>query len=267
VFYYVALVASALIVGITKAGFGAGTGMLAVPLLVIALGPDKMLGVLLPVLIVGDVLSMVHYPGVFDRRNVSMILPGCAVGVAIGASILEWFRALPDGATLLSGAIGVLCVTFVCVQVALMIRNRRRASREAPASDEPPPDAPAYRPAFWHGILIGAVAGFTSTLSHSAGPIVALFLIPQRMEKRVYVGTTLVYFLFGNLLKLGPFIYQGLITGETLAFLLYMGPLVFVGTLLGKWMNKRLPARAFSMVVYALAFATGVKLVVGLFTG
>jgi uncharacterized membrane protein YfcA len=141
-----ALVVSALIVGITKAGFGAGTGMLAVPLLVIALGPEKMLGVLLPVLIVGDVLSMVHYPG-------------------------------------------------------------------------------------------------------------------------VYVGTTLVYFLFGNLLKLGPFIYQGLITGETLRFLIYMGPLVFVGTLLGKWMNKRLPARTFSLVVYALAFGTGVKLIAGLFGG
>jgi uncharacterized membrane protein YfcA len=262
VFDSAALIASALIVGIAKAGFGAGVGVLAVPLMVIAIGAERMLGVLLPVLILGDLLSMIHYPGVFDRRNAAMILPGCALGVAIGSFILEWFRSLPDGGRYLGGAIGILCVLFVTVQAATMVVRMRRASAGGAAAEGAP-----YRPALWHGVLVGCAAGLASTLSHAAGPIVALFLLPQRLDQRVYVGTTLVYFLFGNLLKLGPFIWQGLITRDTLSYLLYLGPLVFVGTLAGKWMNRRLPARAFSMIIYALAFTTGVKLVVGLFTG
>ena len=279
-----ALAVSALIVGVAKAGFGAGVGILAVPLMTLALGPEKMLGVLLPVLILGDVLSIVHYPGVYDRRSVAMILPGCAAGVAVGACVLGWFRSVPDGGRYLGGAIGFLCVVFVSMQAVLLIRRGWKATAPpggaprspsgrspvrdhrvgADACEVASPESPPYRPAIWHGVLVGGGAGLTSTLSHGAGPIVAMFLLPQRLGQRVYVGTTLVYFLFGNLLKLGPFVWQGLVTKDTLQYLLYLGPLVLAGTLLGKWLNRRIPARTFSVVIYALVFAAGIKLVAGL---
>lgn len=252
-----ALVTSAFLVGLSKAGFGAGVGILAVPLMTLAIGPEGMLGVLLPVLIVGDVLSLVHYVRAYERRNLAMLVPGCAAGVVAGAVVLQWFRGLPNGAGLLGGAIGLLCICFVGLQAALLFRRAGAESRR---------DAEPYRPAFRHGLLVGAAAGLTSTLSHAAGPIIVMFLMPQRLGQRAYVGTMLVYFLFGNLMKLGPFVWNGLVTVDTLGYLLYLAPAVLAGTFLGVWLNRRIPARTFSLVVYFIVFVTGLKLLAGLFT-
>ncbi|MCK4375720.1 MAG: sulfite exporter TauE/SafE family protein, partial [Candidatus Brocadiae bacterium] len=46
---------AALLVGLSKAGFGAGAGLLAVPLMAAVLGPADMLPVMLLVLITGDI--------------------------------------------------------------------------------------------------------------------------------------------------------------------------------------------------------------------
>ena len=110
-----------------------------------------------------------------------------------------------------------------------------------------------------------AAAGLTSTIAHAAGPIVAMFLLSQRLDKRKFVGTSLVYFVFGNCLKLGPYVWLGIVDLESISTLPYLAPAVLAGTLLGAWMNRRLPARAFSAVIYAVVFATGVRLVAKVF--
>jgi uncharacterized membrane protein YfcA len=250
------LIVSALIVGVSKAGFGSGVGILAVPLMTLAIGADRMLGVLLPVLILGDVLSLIHYLRDFDRRNLAMLASGCLAGVAAGAASLEWFRKLPDGDTILAAGIGALCVLFVGMQAALVLR-RSRAGKRDPGGPEPP----AYTPAVWHGLLVGFAAGLTSTLSHAAGPIVAMFLLPQRLGKRRFVGTMVMYFLLGNLMKLGPYLWSGVITASTMSYLPYLAPAVLAGTLVGVFLNRRLPARTFNLVIYVLVLATGLRLV------
>lgn len=254
-----ALAGSALIIGISKAGFGSGVGIMAAPLAAVAVGSEKMLGVLLPVLIAGDVLSIVHYLRVRDGRSLAMLLPGCAAGVVVGTFILEWFRGMGHGGKLLDGTVGVLCMVFVGMQTVLLMR-RARAKPDDAASPEKPP----YRPAIWHGVLAGAAAGLTSTLSHAAGPVIAMFLLAQRPDKRVFVGTTAWFFFGCNLMKLPTFISGGILTVGTLGYLAYLAPVVFAGTLLGVWMNRRVPARAFSCVIYVLVLLTGVKLLAGL---
>jgi uncharacterized membrane protein YfcA len=47
-------------IGLSKAGFGGGLGMLSTPLCVVAFGP-KAVGILLPLLCVGDVFSLYFY--------------------------------------------------------------------------------------------------------------------------------------------------------------------------------------------------------------
>ena len=253
---WTALVAAALIVGLSKAGFGSGVGVLAVPLVAMALGSRPMLGVLLPVLIVGDLLSIPHYLRSFDRRNLWTLLPGCAVGVVCGMLTLGWFKGLAFGEDLLGGLIGALCIIFVSAQAYLMAARARRRSTE---QEEVAP----YRPRTWHGLLAGASAGLTSTLAHGAGPVIAMFLLPQRLGNRLFVGTTVWFFVACNLLKLGPYVWWDVVTMETLSYLPYLAPAVLVGTLAGVWLNRRLSGRVFSAIVYAVVFVTGMKLIVG----
>ena len=255
-----ALAGSALVIGISKAGFGSGVGIMAAPLAAVAVGSEKMLGVLLPVLIAGDVFSIVHYLRARDVRNLAMLLPGSAAGIVAGTLVLAWFRGLGCGAELLDGTVGAVCIVFIGMQTALLVR--RRWPRRAGTSGGP--NNPPYRPATWHGVLVGAVAGLTSTLSHAAGPVIAMFLLVQRPDKRVFVGTTAWFFFGCNLMKLPTFISGGILTVGTLGYLAYLAPVVFAGTLLGVWMNRRVPARAFSCVIYVLVLLTGVKLLAGL---
>ena len=253
---------SALLIGLTKAGFGSGAGILAVPLMALALGADAMLPVLLPVLVCGDVFSIARHPGKADRRNLRLLIPGCAAGVVIGWVILNWLqqktRAASAGGTdtavesLLNPLVGGLCIGFVCVQVWRYFRESRLLERPTP-----------YRPKIRHGLLLGTIAGITSTLSHAAGPLIALFLLPQKLDKRVFVGTSVTYFLFGNLIKFVPYSFQGMFSAKVLATSGVLLPAVVAGTFAGAYLNRKIHKQTFVLVIYAVTFATGLKLLFG----
>src|SRR6266436_5217859 len=75
-----------LFIGLSKAGFGGGLGMLTTPLCVLAFSvegrdPTFAIGILLPLLCAGDAFSVYHYWGRWERRNLRYLLPGVVVGV------------------------------------------------------------------------------------------------------------------------------------------------------------------------------------------
>jgi len=240
---------AALIVGLSKAGFGSGAGLLAVPLMAVVLGPRTMLPVMLLVLITGDVFSLIHYPRTHHRRNLAMLVPGLLLGIGLGALVLGWFLALRDGELWMKRAIGGLCILFVVVQFWRMMAERRGGGA-----------ATTYVPRIWHGVGIGAAAGLSSTLAHAGGPLVTLFLLPQKLERRVFVGTVIRYFFVGNVVKLIPYTAQGLMSRSHTALAALMLPWVVVGTLAGVRLNRRFSDRAFRLVVYCLAFGMGLML-------
>lgn len=249
---WVVICASAVLVGLSKAGFGTGAGVLAVPLMAAALGPADMLAVMLLVLIAGDLLTLMHYPRVHDRRSLATLVPGLLVGVALGAVALGWFLQLPHSRLWMKRMVGFLAVGFAAVQFYRMARERRLGLESAP-----------YRPRVWHGIALGAGAGLTSTLAHAGGPLVALFLLPQRLGRRVFVGTLVKYFFVGNVVKLIPYCQNHLMTRSSLMVALLLLPCVVVGTLIGAGLNKKFDDRVFRLVVCCLALAAGLYLLSG----
>ena len=56
-------------------------------------------------------------------------------------------------------------------------------------TDRPPSAPDIVRGGFW-----GAIAGFTSFISHNGGPPVAVYLLPQKLDKTLYQATTVVFF-------------------------------------------------------------------------
>lgn len=242
---------AAALVGLSKAGFGAGAGILAVPLMAAVLGPANMLPVMLLVLILGDIFSIVHYPREHDRRNLLMLLPGLLIGVACGALALDWFLSLPKAELYLRRLIGGLSVLFVGVQMYRLQRERRTGI------DDP------YVPRAWHGVGLGACAGLTSTLAHAGGPLIVLFLLPQKLQKSVFVGTVIKYFFVGNLVKVIAYQSQDLFRPDRLALGGALVPCVVVGTLLGVALHRRFSDRVFRWVIYVLAFLVGLYLLTG----
>jgi len=249
---WVGTVVAALLVGLSKAGFGTGAGILAVPLMATVLGPATMLPVMLLVLITGDVFTLVHYVREHAARVLAMLLPGLVLGVGAGYLALDWFLGLPGGDVWMKRLIGFLAMAFVCVQFFRMLQERRLGG-----------EAPPYRPRAWQGVAVGAVAGVTSTLAHAGGPLIALFLLPQRLPKKVLVGTMIKYFFIGNLVKLVPYFARGLMTRQNGLLGLVLVPAVAAGTLLGVYLQGKFSDRAFRIAVYLLAFFAGLHLLVG----
>lgn len=237
---------SVVFVGISKAGFGGGTGILAAPLMMLVFPPKVALGVMLPLLIACDWISLWIYRKEWVWRPVRLFLPGCVAGVALGSCLLLYFEKIDD--LWLKRILGVICLGFCAIQW------QHARLKEA---------VKAHVPDWKSGTIAGLAAGVTSTLAHAAGPVFAMYLIPQRLAPGPFVGTTILAFTFVNLLKIPGYVAAGALGPEVWKLSLLLAPMVLVGTGLGIWMNRKVSAEKFSKIIYLLLFLSGVELASG----
>jgi uncharacterized membrane protein YfcA len=239
-FYPVAIVAI-LLTGMVKGGFGTGAGGLAVPLMSIFVAPPEAAGIMLPILCAMDLFGVHAYRGRWSREHLRTLLPGALAGIGAGALA---FGALSVNAVRL--LIGLIAVTFALNSYfRLTARIASRLARPGRAAG-----------AFW-----GAASGFTSTLAHAGGPPFAVYMLPQRLDKTLLVGTSAVFFLAVNYVKLVPYAILGQLNAANLTTSLVFAPLAPLGIWLGVWLHRRVSEEKFYNVSYALLLLTGVKLV------
>ena len=97
-------------------------------------------------------------------------------------------------------------------------------------------------------------------MAHAGGPPLSIYLLPQRLEKSVMVGTTVVFFAVIYAVKVAPYAWLGLFDARNLATSLVLAPLAPFGIWLGFRLMKRLPERAFYVTCYGLLAVVGLKL-------
>ena len=243
-FYPVAVVAI-LITGISKGGFGQGAGGLAVPLMSMFIAPPEAAGIMLPILCAMDIFGVHAYRRSWSREHLAIMLPGAIVGIAVGGLA---FGTLPVNAIRL--LLGLIAVTFALNQWLRL--SERLASRLA-ARRGPPGHVAG---AFW-----GGLSGFTSTLAHAGGPPFAVYMLAQKVDKTLFVGTSAVFFLVVNYVKLVPYYFVGQLNVGNLAAALLFSPLAPLGIWLGVWIHRRMSQTVFLNVSYTLLLATGLKLI------
>lgn len=229
-----------ILIGVSKAGFAGGTGVLATPLFCLVTDAHRAVAILLPVLCACDWVSFWYYRRSFEWRPLLLCLPGALLGIAAGGLLLG--RVDSDD---LAVIVGVIALLFVAHRGAQALRGG---------------SSTAWRPARWSGSLFGGAAGFFSTLAHAAGPIMAAYLLPQNLGRRLYVGTTVVFFVMVNHVKLVPYGLQGKLRFDNLKLSLILLPVVPVGVWLGVWLNRRMSERVFLTVVYVLLLLSGLRL-------
>jgi len=235
--FYLAAVPAVLFTGISKGGFG-GVALLAVPLLSLVISPLQAAGVMLPLLVMMDGLSVWAYRRSMSFANLKTLLPGAAIGIAVG-----WFTAeftSEDGVRLIVGGVAVVFTVY-------MVLFRRDAEGTPPH---------AAKGLFW-----GGCAGYTSYVAHAGSPPLQVYLLPQRLPKAEYASTAVLFFAVVNRIKVPPYFLAGQLDGANLMTALVLAPLVPVGVLIGVWLNRTISERLFYNVVYAMAFLIGVKLI------
>lgn len=245
---------SALLVSVAKAGFGGSLGILSTPLMVYACQgrTELALGVMLPLLIACDQFSILSWWGKWDRRVVLLLVPGLVGGVGLGSLALWGIKNLnlshhqETGDAILTLAVGVVALGFVGLQVLRSLRTN------------PLP----FRPVLWQATSVGALAGLTSTLTHGAGPIVTMYMLPQGLPKGRFVASTVLYYWIGNLIKLPPYFALAMVNTQTFGVSLSLVPAVAVGVVLGIFLHRKVGEKQFTGVVYVLLAIAGAHLVV-----
>lgn len=232
-------VPAVIMIGLGKGGF-TGVGTLAMPLMALAVPPVQAAAILLPLLVVQDAVGVWAFRHSWDRRIMALMLPAALFGIAAG----YLFAAnLPGDWILL--ALGLITVAFSGRQ--LWIARGGRA-------------VPSHKLPDWVGALCGFCAGLTSQIAHAGSPPYQIYVVPQRLDRDVMVGTTALFFALTNLLKIPAYAGLGQFTTVNLIAAAALMPVAIVATFAGVWLVRRVHPERFYAMIYWLTLVVGLKL-------
>jgi len=236
-FFFVIAGIAAFMVGASKGGLPM-VGVLGVPLMTLVMSPVAAAAMLLPVYIVSDMVGLWAYRKEYSVRNLVILLPAMIFGVGLGwatAKVTEEWMV-----TLLVGLVGL----YYCATVVFRKANA------------PPKPADVPRGVFW-----GTIAGFTSFVSHTGGPPYQTYVLPQKLPKMMFAGTSTIVFAIINLVKLVPYWALGQFNAGNLEAAAMLSPVAVAGALIGYKATTIIPERIFFRLVEVALFVISLKLI------
>ena len=114
----------------------------------------------------------------------------------------------------------------------------------------------------------GVAAGFSTTVSNAAGPVMQMYMAAHKLSKEAFMGTIAWYFFIVNLSKFPIYIIlshfmpqKPIVTSDSLVFNLEIAPAIVVGVFIGKWLLPRLSQKSFEGIVVLLAAVGALNLI------
>lgn len=228
---YVAIVIAflGLMIGFAKGGFG-GLGVLLTPILALVLPVTLAVGVLLPMLMVGDVFALSMYWKEWDTDLVKRMLPAGIVGAILGTFLLSWLS--PDHLRIILGI-------FVLLVVAYKLTSDRI-------------ERIRYQQRPWHAPVAGFLAGIASGMFNSGGPAFNSYLLLKNVRARPFIATAAIYFAILNLVKIPGFFLTGVLDLPLLLSVWWVFPFIPVGIWVARLTLTRVSPQAFEWIIVVL---------------
>ncbi len=240
--FYVMTAVVAFLIGLAKGGLGGTLGVLAVPMMTLVMPPEQVLGLLLPILMFADIFAVwLHWKN-WNMKLVLLLIPGSIVGVTIGT----WFITKAPTRELEIG-IGVIVLLFAIYK---LFEKRILGS-------------PDYHLKNWHGLVAGTVTGFSSSLAHTGGPPVSIYLLLQDVTPEVFIATSALFFFILNWIKVPYYLYAGLFNWQRLWQVVFLAPLLPFGVWVGKWGANKVDKETFEKIIVALLVLGAILLIAG----
>jgi uncharacterized membrane protein YfcA len=236
--FYAAAIPAVILVGLGKGGFS-GLGALCVPVLALAISPVQAAAIMLPILMVQDVVTTWIFRGLWDLRQVGVLILGGVLGVFAGYAL-----AATVDVALIEVALGIICILFGLHRLWVE-RGGEFAAMKFPT---------------WVGIVAGVAGGFTSQLAHAGGPPIQMYFAPQRVGRDMFLGTTTLFFTALNWIKLPAYMALGQMTQTNMIAAAILFPLAIVSTWAGARLARSISGARFFRIIYALMIVLGLKL-------
>jgi uncharacterized membrane protein YfcA len=243
-FQWTLAVVAAIGIGVSKSGLP-GISLLHIVIFANLFPALASTGVVLPMLVAGDIGAVVLFRRHAQWKHVFRTLPPALIGVVIGWGIMRWALHAEIPAAKFNPVIGGIVLVLALVQLGRYFKPGLFAH------------IPHTRGFAW---TIGLVAGIVTMLANAAGPVFALYLLAVALPKDAFVGTAAWFFLLINSIKI-PFSAQlGLISFPTLIFNALLVPAIIGGLFLGRTVVARIPQKTFDTLVLAFAAIAAAKL-------
>jgi uncharacterized membrane protein YfcA len=228
------------LVGLAKGGF-TGLGALGTPLMALGMrDPVRAAAILLPILIAQDVVGVTAFRRTWSGRILAIMLPGAVVGIGLG-----YLLAATISEAAVMAVLGVISILFGVYRLWADHGGRISAASNSPA---------------WVGTLFGVATGFTSQIAHAGGPPFQMWVMPRKLDRDTFVGTSAIFFAAVNWLKVPAYAALGQFTLENAAATVVLLPIAVASSLTGVKLVRKVPMERFYTIVYWLLIIAGAKL-------
>ncbi|MEV0011855.1 sulfite exporter TauE/SafE family protein [Streptomyces sp. NPDC047973] len=239
------LAAASCLVGFSKTAVsGANTISLAV--FAAVLPARESTGVLLPILIAGDLLAVLVYRRHAHWPTLLRLFPAVAVGVVAGTVFMMW--ADDDAVRTSIGAI-------LLFMAGVTVWRRRSGPQAVPEEDDGPSRAARFKARSY-----GTLGGFTTMVANAGGPVMSLYLLSAGFKKLGFLGTSAWFFLIVNTSKVPFSVGLGLIDARSLLLDAALVLFVLPGAYLGRACVGRINQKLFDRIVIGATVLGGLQL-------
>lgn len=237
----ITVIITALIVGFSKTGIG-GVTMLAIPILASVFGGRDSTGIMLPMLLIGDLFATWYYRKSVEWKNVFLPLPWAIIGIILGVVVGNY---ISDRTFLI--LIGI--IILICLGILIFTQSKGKDIKVPEKA--------------WFYILVGVLSGFASMIGNAAGPIFGIYLLALGIKKNNYMGTNAWFFFIINLTKLPLQIFVWHNIGiRSATITIAMIPMISLGAIIGYYILKRINERVFRYIVITMTALAALKLFV-----
>ena len=211
------------LVGMAKTGIH-GAGMVAVPLLAIGFGGRTSSGIMLPILILGDLMAVYYFHRYAQWKYLNRVLPFAFVGVLLGTYVGKFIDDV---------VFRQVMASIIFLSSGIMLFNERYQSQMILQN--------------WLLIAgLGIAIGFTTMVGNLAGSVMAVYLLSLNLLKNQFIGTAAWFFLIINLAKVPFHVYSWeTITWGSLFLDSLVLPFIAFGSFLGAQIVKHIPEQIY----------------------
>jgi uncharacterized membrane protein YfcA len=229
---------AALLLGIAKSGIK-GLAVLIVTGLALVYGAKESTGILMPLLICGDILAVIYYKRHVKWIYLIKLLPWMVLGVLVGVVL---GKDLPED--LFKSGMAVI----ILISVVIMYYWERKKDRKVPTH-------------FSFAALLGMMAGFTTMVGNLAGAFSNIYFLAIKLPKNEFIGTAAWLFFIINLFKVPFHIWSwGTINRASFQISLSLIPAVIAGFCLGIFLVKKINNDKYRQLILLLTGLGGLAI-------
>ena len=229
--------------GFSKTSIG-GIGLVNAALLATILPAKESMGVMLILLIAGDLFAIGIYKKHVEWKMLRSLIWPIIFGIFIGVYFLS--RATNDS---LKQTIGIIVLLLV---ILYPISQRLQSSNFSLNLRYPK----TLR------LSLGVMTGFMSMVANSGGPPMSIYLLLRKNTVLKFMGNNAWLFFMVNLFKV-PFVFAlGLLNFQSVSYIIPALPLVPLGALLGRKVIGKLNQELFQKITLVSAALAGINLLI-----